>query len=463
MTDTPEDDAKDARLEWLLNERIGGESPPDLQHAVLAQLREPATAARARHGNQILAAAAMLIGVAAVVAVSQLADSPPTDRTAAGGYPLDGEQSTLANKQNPALDLVAWKDPSLVRSRQDIESLPADTLQVFAINLSDDALPALLRLHKLEALAMTVSTYERPARGALKSKEKAVYVTDDGLERLASLPNLRALVLEGQLKLKGPGIARVVKDAHLRELKLMNMAVTNDMLRGVCKAPLVSLQLHSSQTFRDGGLKAIAACQTLRFLSLTGCTHLEDLWVANLSGMKALEELYLNGIGSHTLFSGIRLNPLPEEPPGSGVTDRLLENLAPLPKLRKLDLSSGFITDKGLLALRKFPALRDVSLGNNENISAAGIHALPQHIERLALVGHRDVDATMLEVLLSRTGLRDLNLAWCRGLPDDAIEQLCQATHLRSLDVSGWELSDADRERLQKLPFTVKLPKTKKK
>tara|TARA_R110002072_G_scaffold302737_2_gene488191 strand:- start:10739 stop:12121 length:1383 start_codon:yes stop_codon:yes gene_type:complete len=459
MTDTPEDDAKNARLEWLLNERVGGESPPDLQHAVLARLHEPATAAHPRRGSRMLAAAMVLIGVAAVVAVSQFADNRPADNSQ-DGHLLNGEQSTLTNKQNPALDLVVWKDPSLVRSRQDIESLPADTLQVFAINLSDDALPALLRLHKLEALAMTVSTYERPLRGV--QKPRAVYVTDDGLERLASLPNLRALVLEGQLKLKGPGIARVVMDAHLRELKLMNMAVTNDMLRGVCKAPLVSLQLHSSQTFSGGGLKAIAACQTLRFLSLTGCTHLEDLWIANLSGMKALEELYLNGVGSHTLFSGIRLNPLPEEPPGSGVTDRLLENLAPLPKLRKLDLSSGYITDKGLLALRKFPALRDVSLGNNEEISAGGIHTLPQHIERLALVGHRSVDAKMLEVLLSRPGLRDLNLAWCRGLPSDAIEQLCQATHLRSLDVSGWELSDADRERLQKLPVTVKLPKIKK-
>lgn len=458
MTDYAKQDAKNARLEWLLSERVGTESPPDLQHAVLTRLQESATIAPRPRRSRLLAAAMALVGIGAVVAVSQMS----------GDTLKPGNSDwALAAQQDPVPTYIYRDDPKLVRSRADIEALPKDTREVFGINLDDGALPALLRLQKLESLAMTVSTFVgiydnriKPFRGVqgnrTKPKDKDVYITDAALARLAALPSLRTLALEGQHKLKGPGIARVCMSTPLRDLKLAGMAISNDMLRLVCKAPLVSLQLNWSQTFNGDGVKAIASCQTLRQVSLIGCSHLQDFWIANLSGMKNLEVLDLSTIGNHAIFSAMPRGLLPAEEPGSGVTDRLLKKLERLPKLRELHLNGGLITDNGLLEVSKFPNLRELHLGRLHDITAIGIDSLPRKINKLSLIGHGYVDAQMIDALLARPRLRELSLALCRGMPDDAVDLICQAKHLLSLNMGGWNLTEAETERLEKLPFKVK-------
>ncbi len=449
MTEPNQEDAKNARIDWLLKERVGGETPPDLQHAVLSQLQtESETANPATQSSRWLAAALVVIGIGAVIAVSQISGARPSDQT---GAHQDGEPK-----------FIVWHTPTIVRTRQDIEALPKDTKQVFGINLSDDALPALLRLQKLEAIAMTVSTFEALRGGPLKPKTAPIFVTDDGIERLAALPKLQALILEGQLRIQGPGLVRLVKNTTLRELNLVSMAIPDKLLADLCELPLLALRLNGSQSFGDAGIKAIASSATLREVSLRGCTHLEDHWIANLSGMASLEALNLGGIGSHTIFTGIRLNPLPEPAPGSGVTDRLMQQLAPLPKLRRLSLSAGSVTDKGVQALQKIPSLRELDLGGVGEITAAGIDALPAGISSLHLIGHQQLDASMMQALLARTSLRDLHLGWCKGMDQDAIDNLCAATHLKSLNVAGWELSDADRKRLSALTTEVNLGKSKR-
>lgn len=451
-TGQPEDEARNARLEWLLHERVGNESPPDLRHAVLEKLREADEQPRQRTPSRWLAAAAVAIGIGAVIAVAMQSG--------------DHSSEPGANEaQDPAYVAVVWKDPALVRSRQDIDKLPADTRQVFGVNLKDDDLPALLRLKQLEGLAMTTSTFEDKKnpfpRGG--QKKAPVYLTDAGLEHLAAHPGLRALVLEGQIRIQGPGLAKLVHNSRLRELKMQSMAVTTDMLRGISSAPLEHLMLDYSQTFGADGLAAVAACSTLRRVSLRGCTHLDDTAIAKLAGMKNLEVLILGTIGSHTIFTGLRLSPLPEESPGSGVTDRLLDMLHPLPKLRELDLGAGDIHDRGLASLRKFPALRELDLGSVGTITAAGITSLPDSIEQVSLLGHRELDEGMLTALFAKKNLTDVNIAWCRGLPANAVDLVCNAGHLRKVNVSGWQLDDDDRQRLAALPFEVKMSKPKKK
>jgi len=448
MTQANDDAAKDARMEWLLRERIGNETPPDLEHAVLAQLQtEPTPVAIPNRNNRLLVAAIVVIGVAAVFAVSQITGDTP---------------AAVSNPQQGEPEFVTWQDPALVRSRQDIEALPADTKQVFGINLDNDALPALLRLRKLEAIALTVSTFEAKRGGPLKPKTDPVYFTDEGFERLASMSSLRALVLEGHIKLKGHGLVRVVKDTGLRELTLTSMAVTDKLLAELAQLPLQALRLHGSQEFGDAGIKAIAASKTLREVSLRGCTHLEQEWIANLANLKSLETLNLSGIGSHTLFSGIRLSPLPEPTPGSGVTDRVVRAVAPLPKLRSLDLGSADVTDKGIAALKESRSLRQLGLQSITELTAAGAHCLPNSLTSLNLLGHRDLDSQLLKALLGRPNLTDLNLGWCRNPSLDAIEQLCKAAHLRTLNVSGWKLTDAERDRLSKLAAQINFGKQPK-
>lgn len=444
MTQPTREDAEDTRIDWLLRERVGGETPPDLQHAVLGQLQAAPTSTVhvERRSSRLLAAALVVISVSAVIAVSQLSEAQRADQT---GARQEGEPT-----------FIVWDTPALVRTRADIEALPEHTTQVFGINLPDDALPALLRLQKLEAIAMTVSTFEALRGGPLKPDKEPVFVTDDGIERLAALRNLRALILEGQLKIKGPGLVRMVKNTKLRELNIVSMAIPDQLLENLCRLPLLALRLNGSQSFGDAGLRAIAGSTTLQEVSLRGCTHLEDHWIARLSGMKSLEELNLGGIGSHTTFTGIRLNPLPEPAPGSGVTDRLMQQLAPLPKLRSLSLYAGSVTDKGLQALQKIPSLRELDLGSIGEISSTGIAALPKGITSLKLLGHRSLDASLLKALLSRPSLRDLHVGWCRGMAEDAVDMLCAATHLKSLNVGGWELSDAERNRLIALKTRVR-------
>lgn len=442
------EDAHVTRLEWLLRERIGNESPPDLEHAVLAQLQtEPVPVAAPPRTNRLLVAAFVLIGVGAVLAVSQMtSDAPPA----------------TSDQQQAEPRFVTWQEPPLVRSRKDIETLPADTKQVFGINLNDDALPALLRLRKLEAIALTVSTFEAKRGGPLKPETAPVFFTDDGFERLAALPALRAVVLEGQLKLKGKGLVRVAKHTGLRELTLTSMAISDQLLGQLAQLPLQALRLHGSQEFGNAGLAAIATSTTLREVSLRGCNHLDEDGIAHLANLKSLETLNLGGIGSHTIFTGFRLSPLPEPNPGSGVTDGLMLALATHPKLRSLDLGSADVTDKGLAAWRNNRSLRTLSLQGITEVTAAGVQCLPKSLTSLNLAGYNGLDSQMLKALLDRTNLTDLNLSWSRNPCADAVKQLCNATHLRKLDLANWQLTADERDRLQKLPAKLNLGKATK-
>jgi hypothetical protein len=448
MTSLPDEDAEDTRIDWLLSEQIGGEGPPDLRQAVLEQLQTERTVPAGRrkasnpHSQRMLAAALLLVGTATVVAVSLLTEPP-----------------VVASRQEDEPTYVQWSNAKLVRNRQDIEALPEDTEEVFGINLDDNALPALLRLTHLKGLAMTVSTFEQQNGFPLQPPAAAVMVTDNGIERLATLPNLRALVLEGQLKLKGPGLLRVLENTRLRELNLVHMAITDKLLQGICRSPLLALRLNYSQEFGNDGMKAIGNSKTLRQVSLVGCTHLEDTWIANLSGMPALEMLNLDNIGNHTIFSGLRSSPLPEPAPGSGVTDRLLEQLAPLPKLHHLSVAASGVTDRGLRALKQMGALRELSIGSMSKVTAAGVMALPDSIVSLTLMGHQRLNTDLLRAVLSKPHLQALDLAWCRGMGADAIDQLCEATRLRRLDVSGWQLSNDDKQRLRELRCEVQFAK----
>ncbi len=362
--------------------------------------------------------------------------------------------ASLQVLQTDLEDPTAWlPQPLQVRTAAEAAALPATVRHVLLSDATDAvlaALPALPRLERLEVAAAWTLPIDRHKRRV----ENPPSVTDAGLGGLPALPALRTLVLRGQIGVRGSGLALVTRLGALRELVLDQQGVTDAGLAFLPHRPeLERLELAHCQDFGKAGLQAIAACTALRELSLRGCSHLDDDAIVLLGGLRHLEHLDLSMIGSRTMFTGIRLNPLPEPPPGSGVTDRALAGLATLTRLRVLSLGQAGVTGDGLRHLAGMNDLRQLDLSGLAELRDQDLERVPAGVTRLILRGCPKLDAEVGPVLArAAPGLQTLDLLGCQGLDDECLAPLRELTALRYLDVSYCpNLTAAAAQRLRTL------------
>ncbi len=413
MTDDPKHDLDDTAMDWVLHEHLGGEQPPDLRAAVrrrLAEERPAAVAPSARRG--LLIAAAILFGTLVVFAV-------------AWSRHLTDPTETTATPQDP-------QPPARVSSREQIEALPAGTRHVIGTGIEDDDVPALLRLSHLETLELKAVVVSPLTPG--QTLRPMYTLTDEGLQRLASMKQLRVLHLVNQTEVGASGLDALAHLPRLEELSVQTCTADDEAFSVLSRIPrLRVLRLNACPKIGERTIARIAAIGTLRDLSLAACGQLQEEWLASLGALQRLEALDLGMIGSRTYFSGLSPVELPE--PGSGITDSVLRALRSMNALRRLDLSYAGVTGAGLQELITLP-LVELDLSGVE-VRPEDLQRLPTTLRKLTLrgtkVSYPDLGGTLAE---ATPDLEELRIDSSEGVGDPQIESLSALPDLRRLDLS---------------------------
>lgn len=226
-------------------------------------------------------------------------------------------------------------------------------------------------------------------------------LTDELLAKLADLKSLRTVILSDTS----------FSDAQIQALEKINPQLTSLDLRGCALSNKATATIarftalralrfsgkNGKTTIDDSGLKALAACKSLKVLAL------DDLWIGTegleaLAGLADLEELYLAG---------------------TVVDDSSMTLVTKYPKLKKLRLASTKVSDDGLAALSARTTLEELDLSSNSLITNAGL----VHLAKL-------------------TGLKKLNL-WKVQISDAGIQLLAPLNRLEWLNLDQTMLTDA--------------------
>lgn len=148
----------------------------------------------------------------------------------------------------------------------------------------------------------------------------------------------------------------------------------------------------------DDGVKALAACKSLKVLTLDELTFVGTDGLAALTGLTELEELYVAG---------------------TVVDDNSCKLIAGFPKLKKLRLARNQVSDAGLDKLSVCSWLEELDLSEDALLTDTGM----AHIAKL-------------------TALKKLNL-WRVQISDDGALKLAPLTKLVWLNLDNTKLSDA--------------------
>jgi len=120
-----------------------------------------------------------------------------------------------------------------------------------------------------------------------------VYVTDDALEALASLPQLRKLELN-QTPVTDAGLAHLAQATQLRELSLKGTKITDAGLKHLAALKHLRLLSLTWTGVTDEGLKHLAESNELHTLILDD-TAVTDAGIAHLTGLKKLAFVHVTG------------------------------------------------------------------------------------------------------------------------------------------------------------------------
>jgi tRNA A-37 threonylcarbamoyl transferase component Bud32 len=250
---------------------------------------------------------------------------------------------------------------------------------------------------------------------------------DAGLDRLADLPDLRSL------KLQGPWVS----DASLPRLKGLKSLQRLDLVAtGVTDAGLTHLSALANLTHlmliqtpvTDAGLVHLQALRNLHDLELGG-TRVTEAGMDHLAALPNLTGL-------------LNLN-------NSKVTDAWLGRLKSLSRLTALSLANNPVTDAGLASLTALPKLQYLNLSHTRVGDAGLVHVKPlRDLYELRLAWTRVSDAGLANL----QGLQALHSLDLRGtrVTDAGLEALRALTALRELDLIGTDVTTAGVAALQK-------------
>jgi hypothetical protein len=260
----------------------------------------------------------------------------------------------------------------------------------------------------------------------IKSGIKNERITDAWLERMADLPDVRALDISVTV-VKGPGLTVVGTLKNLESLNLTLTLVTDPHLvhlRGLTKLralylastkctgeglkdlgglnQLDNLNCHSAPV-NDAGLEQIGRLTSLQRLEIVH-THFTDAGAQHLSRLTNMRRIQLGS----------------REATGAAVAP-----LRAMTKLRELDLHDGLVTTEGVKYASAIPSLTVLRL-----------YAGPVKDEGFRHIGK----LTNLETLIAQ-GVQ---------LTDAGLEHLTGLKKLKRLEIQGNAVSDAAVARLKK-------------
>ncbi|MCO5167394.1 MAG: hypothetical protein M9894_13675 [Planctomycetes bacterium] len=188
-------------------------------------------------------------------------------------------------------------------------------------------------------------------------------LTDRGLRSLVKCSRLRSLRLVG-CEVDGAWLSDV---RHLEVLDLTNStssakaeaASLESVLLSIAGLPLQELRLSHSAFGRVQNLHVLAGLADLATLDLAGCSGASSAELQSLlPGLPGLIDLDLSF---------------------TGVDDATLEVVSSLPRLSRLNLSCGRVTDRGLEQIARADGLESLDLSGCNDVTDAGL----LHLRRL--------------------------------------------------------------------------------
>ena len=229
-------------------------------------------------------------------------------------------------------------------------------------------------------------------------------MTDRALAHVGTLSSLRELSISGN-NLSGAGIASLAPLAHLEFLRI------------------------EGGNFGDGALRDLHVIPGLRSLHLfSELATVSDAGMLHVGRIATLEELR---------FSWLR-----------GVTARGLAHLKPLSKLQLIDVHRAPIGDAGLAVLGGLRSLNEIWINDEQalitDVGISSLQNLPK-LERLYLMGARQLTAAGLQHLGEIHSLRKLWLLGGPYMDDNGVEQLAGLRRLQELSIDVKTKKATDR------------------
>jgi len=319
-------------------------------------------------------------------------------------------------------------------------------------SVSDSDLQHITNLRSLEYLSM-------PDR-----------ITDAGLVHVAGLPSLKGFYVgSGKSRITDRGLRHISKISSLEELYLRGEYMTDEGLEHLINLPqLKYLALYGSR-FSDAGCVHIKEMSSLRILSFhENLCRISDAGLVHISQMPNVEILCLHGMKNIT-DAGIahlaKMASLRKLDIGSSqVADRGVEYLSQIKTLERLELPQDQrgITDKGLEHLSRLPNLKQLGISrihyvdpkmNKEYYTDKGLEFL-SHCQTLETLGIGSIGVTDagMEHIAKLTNLKSLNVIGCDNITDRGLAKLSALKYLESLQIFEKGITVAGFNQLKSLP-----------
>jgi hypothetical protein len=165
--------------------------------------------------------------------------------------------------------------PPIVKTKRDIERLPASERSVRARFLPDSDIAALSRLRELRDVGFSSGNAVGPAK-----------ITDEGLAELAKLdlPDLESISLGWCDEITDGGLAHIVGMRTIKTLHLESCPkITDAGLRELIKAKnLTSLDIRGCPNVTDEGIQQLGAKKNWELILLGGCPKITPQGVTKL-------------------------------------------------------------------------------------------------------------------------------------------------------------------------------------
>ncbi|KAK9917700.1 hypothetical protein WJX75_007317 [Coccomyxa subellipsoidea] len=293
-------------------------------------------------------------------------------------------------------------------------------------------------------------------------------ITNDGLQHVKGLTNLRDLSLERceglsslsaltdmskltSLNLKGcSGVSGLRHLSGLKQLEDLDMGWCSGITDADVKAlasltAITGLQL-SRTLVADSGIFALRSLSRLQCLGLAGCSGISNGAVGSVSALTSLEELNLEWCtvsvkGLSHLSTLTKLTSLNVAYTTAG--DGALAAWTSLTNLRTLNLDSCPVSDRGLQHISELTNLEDVNLSDTA-ITDQGMLAIAplKGMQRLNLSYTAGVGDLGLATVARLTAMTELHLDG-RSFTDIGLRTIAPLTRLRHLDLFGARITDA--------------------
>jgi internalin A len=293
----------------------------------------------------------------------------------------------------------------------------------------------------------------RRLRLVVRRKASAV-----ALQRLAQLPELAELDLDGGIDLGERPLDGFAEFKSLTRLRLNNYSLCSEDVDEIRKLRHLKVLAHSEAWNQASGrrnlfwLKGLEELDESRFVAWEPGLTDEDMPVlAKLSNLKALQlsgnAITDNGLGPIAALVQLKRLKLAH----TYITDRGLAALKPLSSLAELDLFDTEISDDGLKALAGFRGLAALDLGMTE-ITDAGL----AHLRRLPALRRLNLESTAITDaglchLAGLDSFEELDLSGT-AITDAGLMQLWPLRNLRSLSLKRTAVTDAGLGELKAFP-----------